>query len=280
MKRYFLLTAAGAALVLAQTNRAKAELVFGFNDSTLNGFTNPTPAYDQDGTATVSQSTTTGVSEGTGALHINVGPTGGGYDQIDVTTTQFSQDLVNPATNTLSLTAAANYNNAGYITLAPEFYIDGTTDGTSAFGTKLLFPSTTLFYDNGVATNEAYTFGLTIKDPYATARPANYQGNGQPATPADGDSTTTKYTPGHIAAQILAALQVANPSATGAVDAFGFEETTNTASGNPNAADTGDDLFVDDVTIPDVSAVPEPTSLMLAGIPLGGLLLRRRRRLA
>ena len=273
MKKVIYTAAAGAAFLLTSQAVRATEVIYGFNDPTLSSFT---LAYDQDATATFTESTTTGVTEGAGAAHIAVGPTGGGYDQVDVTTGSVPTDLAASTTTSLSADLAANYQNAGYITVAPEFFIDGTTDGTTPFGMKLLFPSQTLAYDGGVTTDHTYTYSLLIKDPYAAALPANYHGDGQPATPADGDSTTATYTPGHIIAQITAALQATNSSATGSIDGFGFEETTNTNSGG-GPTDLGDDLYIDNVTVPVTVAVPEPASLGLLAVGAVSMFRRRSR---
>ena len=273
MKKMIVTAAAGAAILMTSRAVQATEVIYGFNDATLSSFT---LAYDQDTTATFTESTTTGVTEGTGAAHIAIAPTGGGYDQVDVTTGNLPADLVASTTTSLSADLAANYQNAGYITVAPEFYLDGTTDGTTPFGMKLLFPSQTLAYDAGVTTDHTYTYSVLIKDPYAVALPANYHGDGQPATPADGNSTTATYTPGQIIASITAALQATNSSATGSVDGFGFEETTNTDSGG-GPTDLGDDLYIDNVTVP-VTPAPEPASLGV--LALGGMAMFRRRKQA
>lgn len=264
MKKTIVIAATSATMFLCSAHSHAAQLMYGFNSPTIDGFS---LSYDSTGgDGSVLQSTTTGVTEGTGALNIHLATgAGNAYTQLDAQTNNLPANLVLPGTNSLSLDATATYQNANYITVAPIFYLDGTTNGTTAFSYKFTIPSKTLTTDGSV---NADTFSLLVKDPYATA-------NG--STPADGDTTTGTYTPGHIAAALTAAIQANNALGGAAIDHFAFEETTNPVSVNPgtgnNNPDLGDDLFVDNVTIPGSGSVPEPTSLGL--LAAGGLMLKR-----
>lgn len=263
------LCVASAVLVFAgmRTARAATELMYGFNDSGLNGFSISYDGSDNQD-ATISESTATGVTEGTGALDLHSG-TSAGYTQTDLRTSTIPADLVSSQTSSLSLTAETYYADANYITVAPVLYLDGSFSNVAAGDPagvfqKLLAASQTLQPAAAIPGSippNTLTFNLLFKDPYATAHSASVA-NGTAATVADGNSTTQTYTAG----QILTAFLAANPDATASIDGFALETTTSGTA-------AGVDVYLDDVTIP---AVPEPASLGI--IAAAGLMISRRRR--
>ena len=236
---YCVLSGAALAAAAAGAKPARgATLIYGFNDPTISGFTG--------NSATTSQSTTTGVTEGAGALEIanKTTQTYGGAITATVPATLYNATSFNVDVTITTTPVAGTPAAPVYFDLVPIFF---STDGE-------IDPDTSNAKDfiniGGVAPG-TYTYTVNLAayfDP----------GNG---------GLTTDSTPG----QILAADQKADGNTTDQIT--GFQLTVEHGSG------TATTLFVDNLTVPS-AAVPEPASLGIIGIAGLTLVGRRRRQRA
>lgn len=258
--RSLVASAASIGLLIACSSAARAtELIYGFNTTdtpALDGFKE---TYSSPAGGSASQSTTTGVTEGNGALDFRTpattdasgDPYNTGYTQVDVAqsgSTAVPTDLANATSFNLDFTfnPGAATGNINYFELYPVMFLEGggTDNKLSASNTADGQP----YLAGQVYNGTTLTFNLdSFTDPNA--------GDG-----VDTDTPGAYYTP----AQIVAANQTEFPGST--LVAFGFE-LIDAGSATPF------DLYIDNVTVP---SVPEPAAL--GAVACGMLLIKRRRR--
>ena len=219
------------------------ELIYGFDDPTQFTVVPPaTKAVISGNTATVAQSTTTGVTEGTGSLMIS-NRTTQTYGGALISTVP--ADLYNAATFSVDVTITSTPTVSGapvYFDLVPVYF---STDGE-------IDPDV-----NGNPSSFINLEGLAPGTYHYTVQQAFFDPEG---------NLTADATPG----QILAADQAADGNTTDAIT--GFQLTVEHGAG---VATT---VYVDDLTVPDLTPSPEPTSLAMVGLGGSALLGGRRRR--
>ena len=230
------------------THAARAdELIYGFNDPTQ--FTKVPPAtaavitgnFTPKPGSSVAQNTSTGVTEGTGSLQIN-----------NSANAQYGGALI-------SSVPADLYNAATFsvdVTITDNPVIDGTS---SYFDLVPIYFSTDGEIDPDISKSSAF-ISLAAQLPNTTVKYTVQQQFFDPEENLSADAT-----PG----QILTADQAADGSTADAITGLQL-----TVEHGPGVATT---VFVDDLTVPTLTASPEPTSFALVGLGGAALLGRRRR---